>query len=404
MADPLSVTSALIAIVTATIQSSRALYQAIQSLRDHPRAVRLLTAELESLEAVLASLHAFSGNDPSILVPLKLPLTQCTMACADFRDLLIRCTKHSAASTATSFRDWARLKYMDGDVNGFTAMLSGYKSTIAIALADANLYATLSICYHYKLTTFLLPRRSSTVTLQVLNEYKDMVRNTTRDLEDHLEEINSKLQTLTLPRPDRLPLEPMDVERLMNERDAAKQGLKICTEVLDHISELRLQPVTPEQSTTDISHGLSTQHLTRAHIMTLSALKECSDKLSVTLAQLRAHGDISDNQLAAGVPLQELGTPLTPNSDARRLTGEYESVRQCLSICSGASETASSGKVHVLNDVTIAKEGQQMLIATLGELFEANHVRLGEGALQVVASTSDETVRELFKAHAQRQL
>jgi chromosomal replication initiation ATPase DnaA len=43
-----------------------------------------------------------------------------------------------------------------------------------------------------------------------------------------------------------------------------------------------------------------------------------------------------------------------------------------------------------------------MLIATLGELFEANHVQIGEGALQVVASTSDETVRELFKAYAQR--
>lgn len=84
MADPLSVTLALIAIVTAAVQPSRALYQAIQSLRDHPRTVRLLEGELESLEGILVSLQAFSGNDPSILVPLKLPLTQCTRSSHKF--------------------------------------------------------------------------------------------------------------------------------------------------------------------------------------------------------------------------------------------------------------------------------------------------------------------------------
>lgn len=240
----------------------------------------------------------------------------------------------------------------------------------------------------------------------MLNEYKDMVRNTTQDLEDHLEEINSKLQSFTLPTPEHLPLEPIDVERLRNEREAAEQGLKICAEVLDHIVQLRLQPVTAKASMSDMSLGLSTRHLTRADIMTLSALKECSDKLNNTLVQLRAHEDISDNQLLAGGrverPLQEPRTLSAPNGDAQRLTGEYESVKQCLRICSGASKTVSSGAVHVIKDVTIAKEGQQMLIATLGELFEANNVQIGEGALQVVASTSDETVRELFKAYAQR--
>jgi hypothetical protein len=32
---------------------------------------------------------------------------------------------------------------MDNDINGFTAMLAGYKATIAIALADANLSGNL---------------------------------------------------------------------------------------------------------------------------------------------------------------------------------------------------------------------------------------------------------------------
>ena len=138
MGDPLSIASGSVAIVTAAVQSSKILYQTIQSFRDHPRSIRQLRDELEALDGVLRSLEAFSGSDPSILVPLKLPLTQCAKACVEFQVLIVKCTKHSG-DQKTSFRDWAKLRYMDNDVNGFAAMLSGYKSTIAIALADANL-------------------------------------------------------------------------------------------------------------------------------------------------------------------------------------------------------------------------------------------------------------------------
>lgn len=136
--DPLSIASGSIAIVTAAVQSSKVLYQAIQSFKGHSRSVRQLRDELEALGGVLRSLEVFSESDPSVIVPLKLPLTQCAKACVEFRELIVKCTKHSR-DEKTSLRDWAKLTYMGNDVNGFTAMLSGYKSTIAIALADANL-------------------------------------------------------------------------------------------------------------------------------------------------------------------------------------------------------------------------------------------------------------------------
>ena len=139
MADPLSVVSGLLAVVTATIQSSKVLYQTVQSFRDHPRSVRQLKDELDALAGVLHCLEDSAGREPSILIPLRLPLERCTEACADFRKLIVRCTRHSGEEGTTSFRDWARLRYMDNDINGFTAMLAGYKATIAIALADANL-------------------------------------------------------------------------------------------------------------------------------------------------------------------------------------------------------------------------------------------------------------------------
>lgn len=138
MADPLSATSAVLAVVTVAIQSSKALYETVRSFQNHQRAVRHLLDELVALNKVLQSLQALAGHDVTTFVSLKLPLEQCSQACSEFEEMVVRCSKH-AGGPRTSFRDWARLRYMGNDIAGFTGMIAGYKSTICIALADANL-------------------------------------------------------------------------------------------------------------------------------------------------------------------------------------------------------------------------------------------------------------------------
>lgn len=144
MADPLSISSALVAVIGAAFQSSKMLYQTVQSFKNHQRAVKQLSDELVALSGVLESLQAIARHDTATFLPLKLPLSQCHRACTDFEALLVACCKHSGGSR-TSFRDWARLRYMDGDITQFVNMLAGYKSTVAIALADANLYVMLHL-------------------------------------------------------------------------------------------------------------------------------------------------------------------------------------------------------------------------------------------------------------------
>lgn len=138
MADPLSITSGVIAIVTAALQASKTLYETVQSFRNHQRTVKQLLAELAALSDVLESLESLASQDETMFLPLKRPLVQCRQACSAFGALMLRCSRHSGGSR-TSFRDWAKLRYMDSNIAGFTGMLAGYKSTISIALADANL-------------------------------------------------------------------------------------------------------------------------------------------------------------------------------------------------------------------------------------------------------------------------
>jgi len=139
MADPVSLASGLLTLVTFTFQSSVVLYKAIESYRSHPKNVRDLKEELEALAAVLQSLSETVEKHKEIdLTALKLPLLRCGRACREFEEAVAKCSSRSSGS-GTSFRDWAKLRYMGDGIDEFRRMLAGYKSTITIALVNANL-------------------------------------------------------------------------------------------------------------------------------------------------------------------------------------------------------------------------------------------------------------------------
>lgn len=138
MADPLSTASGVVALAVFAFQSSRVLYQTVASFQSNQRNVRQLKEELEALNGALEALQETAANPDVDLAMLQLPLFRCGKACEDFEALIAKCTAHSSGSR-TSFRDWARLQYMGDDIVGFKNMLAGYKSTIMIALGDANM-------------------------------------------------------------------------------------------------------------------------------------------------------------------------------------------------------------------------------------------------------------------------
>jgi hypothetical protein len=138
MADPLSTASGVLALAVFAFQCSKQLCQLVESFQNNQRAIRELKEELEALNGVLRSLQETAANTDADLTTLNLPLFRCGKACKDFEAVIVKCAAHSGGSR-TSFRDWAKLKYMGDDIVGFKNMLAGYKSTISIALGDANM-------------------------------------------------------------------------------------------------------------------------------------------------------------------------------------------------------------------------------------------------------------------------
>lgn len=138
MADPISLSSGVLALALFAFQSSKTLYQAFGSFQNYGRNIRDLKEELQALNEVLQSLEETLKNNADRLSALKRPLFSCGRACEEFAPMVARCTAHSNKSR-TSVRDWAKLSYMGKDIAGFRNLMAGYKSTIAIALGDANM-------------------------------------------------------------------------------------------------------------------------------------------------------------------------------------------------------------------------------------------------------------------------
>ncbi|KZL87542.1 hypothetical protein CI238_01382 [Colletotrichum incanum] len=376
MSDPLSVASALIAIVTATIQSSKVLYDTIQSFKNHRKVVTQLVEELTALNEVLLSLDALvrSEEDDGTLKSLKLPLLQCQRACAEFNALIVQCSKNSGRPR-TSFRDWFKVRYMESDIAGFTGMLAGYKSTISIALGSANL-------------------QSTTVTLQILNEYKDMIYSTAQDLEDHLEDVNAKLEHLILHQKETSQALSSNIERIQNEKDSTEVCLEICAQVQARIDEMQFRPISPSQS----SNEISCRNMTRAMVMTLSTLSQCRDIITDNVSQLRRQQAEVDRE-RLGSQTMGLCEPL--ETEIKRLKEEADSTKECLTICNEASENAERG-VHVLEDMTTGHDGQQVFVSTLGDLFRVKGATTGDRGIQFVGSVGEGSLQEFFRGQWKR--
>lgn len=139
MGEPISLASGLLTLATFALQSSVTLYDTIKSFQSHLKRVCDLQEELEALSEVLGPLiELVSADTDSDLAALKLPLLRCGNACKEFERELLKCSSRSS-DKRTSFRDWARLRYMGDDIDGFRRLVAGYKLTINVALTDANL-------------------------------------------------------------------------------------------------------------------------------------------------------------------------------------------------------------------------------------------------------------------------
>ncbi|KAF4620150.1 hypothetical protein G7Y89_g14671 [Cudoniella acicularis] len=375
MADPIGIASGLLALAVFAFQSSTQLYQLVESFQNNQRVVRELKEELEALNGVLRSLQETAASTDADLTSLKLPLLRCGNACRDFEAVILKCTAHSSGSK-TSFRDWARLKYMGDDIVGFKTMLTGYKSTISIALGDANM-------------------RTAAITVTVLKEYKQLITNTTSDLEEHLEEINNKLQTISLQSAGISNEDAAEREQILEERDSTQQCLDICTHVLTQID--KVQPNAFINISAPYQAPVTTlSSLTSAQLVTSNTFKACRERFTDTTTQLERQLQDINNRLQK-FSSQPLNMSTEQAAEQERMKEQRDCIKQSLDICNQASRQANQERTNVFEDISMADNGNQVLVSTVGDLITARRVTVGSGSLQLFGQMNDDSLQQLSR-------
>jgi hypothetical protein len=139
MADPLSIAAGITGLVTFALQAGVVLHTTIRGLQNQDKHARALKTDVSDLNQVLETLLDTVRSHPEIKFDdLEKPLRRCGKACREYAALIVDCTKHANGSRP-SVRDWFKQRYMQGDFDEFKSTLAAYKSTISIAVANANL-------------------------------------------------------------------------------------------------------------------------------------------------------------------------------------------------------------------------------------------------------------------------
>lgn len=150
MAEPLSITASVLAVITTAVQSTKSLYETIKRFKDRNKTLRRLQEELEDLARILDSLAQVTNAEASMLVLLQGPIDRCSQVCREFEQSMEAFSQKSK----TGFRDWTRMEFMRGDINEFIDIIAGYKSTISVGLGTITMLVAFPCLIRPLLTSF----------------------------------------------------------------------------------------------------------------------------------------------------------------------------------------------------------------------------------------------------------
>ena len=213
--------------------------------------------------------------------------------------------------------------------------------------------------------------RKATVTAYVLEQYKELITNTTTDLEDHLQEIDGKLQKLSLQKLRLTDEDMLHQQHLEEKRDSTRQCLKICAEVAKHMNQLHLS--TQESIHPDTSQAITSvlESSSSARRFISATIEECERRFVNTTCELEIHLHKVNSRLKS---CARANNTINEGIEEKQIKEEKNCIEQCLGICAEAAEQADHARTNVVEDISSSHEFYQVVVATLGDLIAARRV------------------------------
>lgn len=372
MAEVIGITSGLAGLVSLALQSSTTLFSTVQSLRNREKSIRDLRDALQDLDEVLNILRESISTAPFLNSGIiERPLGRCCKACNDFNALIINCSEHST-DNKFSIRDWAKLRYMGEDVVGFQTMISGYKSTITIALAYANMNLTKT-------------------TKNVIDEYNELIEDTKCDLGLHLRSIENRLKSLSSGE-----MEPINVQMMEEERESTQHGLEICDQFSAYIEQTRstlLEKMTRDPTISEVRPS-PIGHSNIPWLILAQALTSAEREVINSRLRLLQHHHERGQPRVSHYQKSLLQDDKTGEQNENQ--EEADNIKESLNFFDRISQETSKNRTNYFEDITTGDRSTQAVVSTLKDLISARRITSGSDSLQVLGQMSDDSLQRML--------
>ena len=230
--------------------------------------------------------------------------------------------------------------------------------------------------------------RIAAISPEVLENYKDLIADTTSDLDSHLEGLQEKIERLQAGDATAVDDIAMEWHAMLEEKQSTQQGLEMCAELSAQIvqfeSKFRERTRDPDRPS--------------VHKHVRSGLGEARGSIQSLVTRLQTHQDSIESQLEAmsleGALSETVATQLA------RLQQTKESVRQCIQIVSEAGDVADE-RSNVFEDITLAENSYAFSVSTVNDLVIARRLNLTGRSRHFGGQVNDETVQKSIEALTQ---
>jgi hypothetical protein len=225
----------------------------------------------------------------------------------------------------------------------------------------------------------LLFSRRSSVTLEKLEEYKDLIKTATNDLEARLETIDERLEDLVARAV--AGSEASDLQRIKDERSSTKKCLLVCAQFSKLIDELQPTLTLDNSRDADAIPGK----------ITSDGLRQCRISMEQTVAKLESHmQNIFDHILSksdASITQDEIKT-------LGRLREELATAQQCRDICNKVDQHLKDDASVIDNHAT-GDDAVQFLVSNSQKTIHGKNRGFGDHIKQLGGHLSDESIQKV---------
>lgn len=218
------------------------------------------------------------------------------------------------------------------------------------------------------------------MTVEKLEGYREQIKTTTDDLEDHLHSIDGRLESIVKRTASESDSDAAELQLIKEERLSTQKCLEICAQLSDHINQIQLgTPIDRESLPGRI---------------TSEGLQECQDYLRTTALRLEKNMlDTVDRCMTksktAMITEEEV-------ADFARLREEWVTVRHCIDFCSKADNTLKEN-ISIIENYAVGDDAIQFMVSTDGKVIHGKNQGLGSRPKQVGGHFNDLSLQQLSK-------